>query len=371
MRFLLTLLATAILLSPAVAEENPSPFLAQATQNFDAWDVNHDHALNMAEIDHAIADPAVRGEAAACAVALKRGTKDSAAKLTLEDIRAGKDYAKLYVSAVERITKANHTLFATQPPQVDSIRQGKTGDCFCLAALRTMIQRDPQVIVDMIKPQADGAFSVKVGSQIIAVPSLTDGEIAIGSNTQNGLWPLVYEKAVGISRIKEGAVDATPYNVVTKGGSAGSMMSVLTGHQIKRWSCKTWRDAESDPARQAEMLDDLRHQLTAAFADKRLVTGGTASLAQGKKGPPGITFNHGYAVLGYDAAKDEMFLWNPHGDDFKPKGEDGLANGYTKTKGEFRIPLKELVTFFGGFAFEQQQPLADAAPTSGSSTSPR
>jgi hypothetical protein len=373
MKLLLSLIASLALASPALTDDVASPFMSQATRHFDAWDANHDHLLSMAEIDHAIADPAVRAEAAACAVALKRGTKDKAAKLAMEDIRMGKDYGKLYAWALDRITKANRSLFSTQPPLVDSIRQGKTGDCFCLAALRTMVQRDPQVIAEMIKTQPDGTWSVKVGSRSIPVPSLTDGEIAIGSNSQNGLWPLVYEKAVGISRIKEGAADATPYNVVTRGGSAGTMMSILTGHQIKRWSCKTWRDAGADAARQAELLKDLRHQLVAAFAQKRLVTGGTAGLAPGKKGPPGITFNHGYAVLGYDPAKDELLLWNPHGDDFKPKGEDGLANGYTKTKGEFHIPLRELVTFFGGFAFEQEAPLAEAVPssTSQTSTSPR
>jgi len=167
-------------------------------------------------------------------------------------------------------------------------------------------------------------------------------------------------------------VDATPYNVVTKGGSAGAMMSVLTDHQIKRWSCKDWREAQANPARQTELLDSLRHQLVAAFAEKRLVTGGTNRLAEGQKGPPAITFNHGYAVLGFDAEKDLVRLWNPHGEDFTPKGEAGLAHGYATTKGEFDTPLKELVTFFGGFAFEQEQPLATAASTSsGSSTSPR
>ncbi len=285
--------------------------------------------------------------------------------------RRRKDYEKSYTWALERISKANRSLFVTQPPLIDSIRQGKTGDCFCLAALRIVMQRDPQVVVEMIKAQPDGTFSVKVGDKIIPVPSLTDSELALGASTNNGLWPLVYEKAIGISRIKEDAVDATPYNVVTKGGSAGTMMSVLTGHQIKRWSCKTWRDAASDPTKQATMLDDLRHQLVSAFAEKRLVTGGTNRLAEGQKGPPGITFNHGYAVLGYDSAKDEIHLWNPHGDSFTPKGEEGLTNGYTKTKGEFSLPLKELVTFFGGFAFEQEQPIAAATSTSGSSTSPR
>ena len=132
------------------------------------------------------------------------------------------------------------------------------------------------------------------------------------------------------------------------------MMSTLTGHEIKRWSCKTWRD-EKDASKKAALLDEVRKQFVSAFAEKRLVTGGTGPSPKSKKGPPGILYNHGYAVLGYDRAKDTVHLWNPHGDGFTPKGEPGLANGYTMAKGELHVPLTELVTFFGGFAFEQAE----------------
>jgi len=341
------------LCSFAIAGDETTPFIKHATEHFAAWDADHDNAVTVPELDRAIASDSVKGEAAAAAVALKRGTKDKAAKLTLDVIKASKDYLPLYTWAQTRITKANRTLFATPQPKIDSIKQGKLGDCFCLAALRTVIQRDPQAVTQMIKAKTDGAYEVKVGSKTIAVPPLTDGEIAIGASTNDGLWPLAYEKAVGISRLKPDAKDATPFSVVTKGGSAGSMMSTLTGNEIKRWSCKTWRD-EKDEAKKAALLDDVRQQFTSAFAEKRLVTGGTAGRAADNKGPPGILFNHGYAVLGYDATKDEVHLWNPHGDAFKPKGEPGLTNGYPMEKGEFRVPLKDLVTFFGGFAFEQK-----------------
>lgn len=360
------LLALTLIAVVVTARAEPSSsFLSSVTSRFSAWDSNQDQKLSMAEIDRAIASADVKGEVAASAVALKRGTVDRTAFLGLEDIqarvskrrtdpKATPDYEGLHQWALTRIQQAKRTLFVNDPPKPNSLRQGKLGDCFCLAALRTVLQRDARAVVEMIQPQADGSYRVKVGSQTIAVPALTDGEIALGASANDGLWPLVYEKAVGISRIKPDAKDATPFNVVTKGGSAGSMMSTLTGNEIKRWSCKTWRD-EKDEAKKAALLDDVRQQMTRAFAENRLVTGGTAALAKGKKGPPGILFNHGYAVLGYDAAKDEVHLWNPHGAAFKPKGEPSLTHGWPMEKGEFRVPLKELVTFFGGFAFEQQK----------------
>ncbi len=352
MRILLCL-ALLVTLASLQAKEPDGAFCEQAISHFAAWDQNHDEVLSLAELDQAIASSENKGEAAAALVALKRGSKTASKPLTAAFIRTGKSFAKPYEEAMTRIRKASRTLYATQPPQIDSIRQGKTGDCFCLAALRTVLQRDPAAIVRMIQPAGNGVHSVQIGDKSITVPPITDGEIAIGASTTNGLWPLVYEKAIGIYRMKPGAKDATPYNVATKGGSAGAMMSTLVGKPIKRWSCKTWRD-EKDETKKAALLDDLRQQLASAFSEKRLVTGGTAALAKGKTGPPGITFNHGYAVLGYDAVKDELHLWNPHGDAFKPKGEPGLINGYPRTKGEFRAPLKELVTFFGGFAFEQR-----------------
>lgn len=351
MKRFFTALALSVIAASRIAAEEPSTVLEQARAHFDAWDADHNHTLTITELDLAIAKPEVKGPAAAAAVALKRGTKDKTARITLDTVAADKIYQDYYTTALTRITKASRQLFETQPPKIDTLHQGKTGDCFCLAALRTVLQREPTAITTMINPRSDSGFDVTLGNKKVRVPALTDGELAIGASSSNGLWPLVYEKAVGIYRTKPDAKDATPFNVATKGGSAGEMMSLLTQHEIKRWSCKTWRTAPKE--HQTALLNQVRKDFTLAFAENRLVTGGTAALPKGKTGIPSITYNHGYAVLGYDADKDEVHLWNPHGDSFKPKGPPGLENGYPRVKGEFRAPLTELVTFFGGFAFEQ------------------
>ena len=119
---------------------------------------------------------------------------------------------------------------------------------------------------------------VSLGKERIKTPPLTDGEIILGASTADGLWPLLYEKAVGLFRTKPDAKDATPFNVVTKGGSAGTMMGVLSAHEIKRWSCKTWRGYAPDAAKQEARLKELRRDLTSAFKENRLVTGGTNKL---------------------------------------------------------------------------------------------
>lgn len=354
--------------SAAVAGETPgepSPFLAQIREHFAAWDTDANGVLVAAEIDRALSQPEFRGDAAAALVALKRGLKASPGPFTIETLatRLGdtgggaashESLTKLFVWAQERIAKARRELFFSQPPRAEALRQGKLGDCFCLAALRAMIEREPAVLTRMIEPRADGTYLVELGAKNVAVPPLTDGEIALGASADDGLWPLVYEKAVGLARMKEDAPEATPLNTVTKGGSAGSMMGALTQHAIERWSCKTWREAGA--ARGAALLEELRARLRSAQTERRLITGGTGPLPRDRPAVPGIIFNHGYTVLRYDEAGDAVRLWNPHGDSFRPKGPAGLVHGYPMEHGEFTVPLSELVQFFGGFAFEQRTP---------------
>src|SRR4051794_30891109 len=72
--------------------------------------------------------------------------------------------------------------------------------------------------------------------------------------------------------------------------------------------------------------------------------------------PPGINTKHAYAVLSYDADTDTLELWNPHGQQFKPKGEPGIANGYPTDHGVFKLPLVDAYQFVASFTFETDQP---------------
>jgi hypothetical protein len=96
-------------------------------------------------------------------------------------------------------------------------------------------------------------------------------------------------------------------------------------------------------------MKELRTVLEKTFADRRLVTTGTGDL---KTKPPNINGKHAYAVLSFDKKSDKLTLWNPHGQTFKPKGPDGMENGYTTSKGRFEIPLADFVRIFNGLSFE-------------------
>lgn len=347
--WLLPLFMTSVLMGG----EDPG-FLAQFQKDAGRMDLNKNGVVSVLEADKAISSPEFKAASAAVAVALRRGLRQTQREHQAVNAEPeSKVFTPFFDAALKRIQTANRTLFVSPVADPTSIRQGKTGDCFCLAALRTMLQRDASAAARMIKPRADGAFSVRIGDRDIITPAPTDGEIALGASTSNGLWIVVYEKAVGLSRMKKDDTSATPFNIVTKGGSAGSMMSTLTTNPITRWSCKAWRDSSKDAYQQKTMLQELRQQMRAAFQEKRLVTGGTGPAPANGARVPGVLYNHGYAVIAYDGSQDGVTLWNPHGNAFKPKGTAGITHGYPTEKGEFTVPLTEAVQWFGGFAFEQ------------------
>ncbi len=178
----------------------------------------------------------------------------------------------------------------------------------------------------------------------------------------SGMWANCYEKAVGQMKMKENDPDQpTELRVVTRGGSAGAMLSILTGHEIERASCSPFRDKKATDEEKQKQLEEIRRQMNVTQAAGRLICGGTlkGQTADGHK-PPGVRGPHAYAVLQYDAKTDVVTLWDPHGDDFKPATEpSSLANGYERIQGRMKVPLTELVQWFGGFSFETTRPLKE------------
>jgi hypothetical protein len=353
-------------LSAAVPNDSSSAFVEQIHTHFAQWDLDHNGELSTGEIEQAVANPAVSGKAAAAVVALRRAvrgrtydlpslTEEHIAEIASHDGNHGEklpDFGGLYAAALDRIEKANRQLFGPDGPTLDALHQGRLGDCFCLAPLGAMVHRNPQDVVKMFHREDDGGFTVTFGGkESVRVPPLTDGEIAVTASTRDeGMWIGLYEKAVGIYRARTMANDDRPtaLSVVAKGGSAGTMLEFLIGRPIRRFSCQPWRDPAVDGPTKTKLLAELRDLLSDTVRNRRLICGGTG----GGIKVPGVLGLHAYAILNYDADKDEVLLWNPIGNGFKPQGPAGLENGYPTTNGQFRVPLTELLQFFGGFSFE-------------------
>lgn len=338
-------------------------FVEQVTEHFKAWDKDQNGKLSAGELDALALDTKTTGNTAAVVAALKRtlnNTKVKSPELTLENIiklskappAEGPNFGKMYSEGLSKVSKAKRVLFASDLPQMSALHQGRLGDCFCLAPLGAMLNRDPKQVAAMFQAQDDGKCKVTLGKKTVTVAMPTDTELAMSASARSdGIWVNLYEKAVGSLRMEskpEKEQTGLALDAVAHGGSAGTILATITGHEIMRISLKFAKDEKLPESEKAEKLKRLREQLISATAEKRLMTCGTQVTTT-----PGLTPNHAYAILEFDEKADTLKLWNPHGTNFTPKGEAGLANGYPRKDGIFTIPLGDFVKQFTGTAFEQ------------------
>ena len=260
--------AVAIAAAPATRPVVPpaadrSPFVTVLMRDFDAWDANHDGTLSAAEIDRAVLDPAVTGDDAAVAAALKvvaRSTRLKAPPLTRAYFEryaaspaAGQVAGQTAVDATidpDRPTAGTHgagsgpTTRLTTPsnapkwdvmyaasrrriatngrpttgPSVDhdallaQIRQGPLNDCYLLAVTGAMIHRDGTPPAAWLKSRsADGTVKARFadGSAAVTVPPLTTPELALGGmvDSGGGRWLTELEEAFGHHRAAVMAAD--------------------------------------------------------------------------------------------------------------------------------------------------------------------
>jgi hypothetical protein len=366
---LLTALGWAGLTAPSPAQATPGDaalFVQVVEQQFARWDTNRDGRLSPEELNAAVADSTTTGNQAAAVAALKRAGRSKSYKLpplTLDHIRqlAAKpsvtntpNLQRMYLEGLRRITNAvRRDLFASGAPRLDTIHQGKLGNCFCLAPLGAMVHRDPQQVMAMFHRQEDGKYRVTLGKSTACVAPPTDAEIAMtSSNERDGIWVNLYEKALGEARNESRSAEqraGSPVDALARGGSAGTMLAFITGHEITRFSFKFAKEPAVPTSERETKLAELRRLLNATAIEKRLMTCGTL-----KTTTPGLTPNHAYAVIGYEPETDSVRLWNPHGGNFTPKAPAGQTNGYPEKEGVFSVPTGAFVQQFSGMAFEQR-----------------
>lgn len=354
--------------SPAGGASAPAQqvdtFAATVASEFSRWDQDASQTLSASELDAAIEDPANTGPAAAALAALKRASRSTNSPLpplTLSNILQlaasppatnRPNLQRLYADSLKRITGATHReLFASGLPQLDTIHQGRMGDCFCLAPLGAMIHRSPDEVAALFTTQSDGKVRVLFGSGPVSVAPPTDAELAMtAGNTHDGVWLNLYEKAISEVRNDQKPADQRAelaIDAIAGGGSAGKILSWLTGHKVFNLSCKFATNTALSSAVREEKLAGLRARLRHATQQKLLMVCATQ-----KPATPGLTPHHAYALLAYHEQSDTVDLWNPHGNTFSPKGPPGPANGYPTRHGLFTVPVTEFVRQFSSVSFE-------------------
>lgn len=414
------LVATLLWQEPAPAAKPPAPatFAQLIERHFTAWDKDGDGTLSAVEIDGLCVDAALTGEPAAAAAALKRivrsgkyevppltrgnltapppgkTTKQPKDPKAVEDPKGPEpepadvqdrrdsgetpattlkapNFQASHASALRKIVTTNRVLFGDDTPDLDRCRQGPLGNCYFVAAVGAFVHRDSAAVKQLVQQHAGGGYEVRFadGKSIVVTP-LTDAEVALSGTTgDEGLWLPVLEKALGSLRREANPARytmATATDAIAKGGSSAAIIRMLTGHQTVRITLKkrqrgTVKGADGKsvpkPPVAAGAVDALaakvRRDVGDALTQRRLVTCSTGTEPQ----PPGISGKHAYAVLAFDAAKDELTLWNPHGNTFRPKGEPGRSTGYPTKAGVFCLPVGDFVQIFGSVSMETDQPL--------------
>lgn len=361
--------SVAVAASPSSGAEHE--FLEAARVGFKVWDADRDGRLSVHEIELAVADPKVRGIAAAAAATLRRAIRsDHEIEWLTFDTVADRvqrgastpelpDVIEIFVAACERIQTTRREMFVNGLPDATKLSQGKLGDCFLLATLGTVAACDPQRLKQMLRPLPHDKYEVTFGTgRKLVLDMPTDAEICIGARNQNdGMWAVAFEKAVGAIYLERQKTPrhVTPLAIIGVGGTPNVPLELLTGHAVKRSGCEDFQRGQLDEATRAQRLDEIRHKLIANKRAKRLVVGGTAP--KGKQTlVPGLYYNHSYGVLDYDEATDRVTFWNPFGNGYTPKGPPGLANGFVTQHGRFSMTLPEAVQWFGSFSMETDEP---------------
>jgi len=355
----LSLLATALVWGQPVPSSSPKEQFANIVDaNFGSWDANDNGILEDAELARAVQDPKMTGDAAAAAATLKSVLKNKKAPKFPDwtrDFFHGEDpsvdfLVRGYRSARARLANASSELLVEENLTLPQCKQGSLGDCYLVAATGAAINRDPGVIRKMIRLDSDLANYVVTypdGAEV-KVPALTQGELAMGgAGTRSGLWLRILEKAWGVRRItgsKRLNPNAEPIDVMGYGGSIRTTFEAMSGHPVKSYRLGNSRGANVT-------IDELRTAIQEALGAHRLIGASTPTKVE----VPGINGNHAYAVLGFDAKTDEIQVWNPHVNRFKPKDTPGLKAGYPTSEGMFSMPLADFIATFGGISIETEQ----------------
>jgi hypothetical protein len=113
---------------------------------------------------------------------------------------------------------------------------------------------------------------------------------------------------------------------------------------------------KQDPQAGLEKAHELLVKLSSEHKLMAVLTGGDKT----RPLPKGIVHGHIFGVLGYDATRRMVVVFNPWGNHVKPAGPPGLANGYPTNHGIFEMPLGEFIQVFGGFTYETDKPSAIA-----------
>ncbi len=133
-----------------------------------------------------------------------------------------------------KLARSSRKLFENGEPDRDAMHQGKTGDCFFISVVGSLVTVDHTRIAKMIIEDSSG-YEVRFAKVKTHIESLTDTEICLsGYTVNNGLWLPLFEKAYGTIKLQQEHVRAgteEPTDALM-GGRAAPIIELFTGHKV-------------------------------------------------------------------------------------------------------------------------------------------
>ena len=253
----------------------------------------------------------------------------------------------------------------------DDVQQGGVGDCYYLAALAGLAKQRPQDIVDMIKDNKNGTYTVKLkgGKKSITVDKPTDAELFkyASRGPNNSTSVAVMEKAYA-KYLNDNAGD---YDKLIKAGIKGSMglSGLLLSDHIDKISIlqkkipqekisgqlistgiklATGKSTDTDTL-MLTSNSTIKEKLQKALNNNKIVTVCTNKWIAGSK-EKNIPDAHVYTILSYDSKAGTVRIRNPWGTGSDAKG---LKFPDNINDGEFTATIDELNKYFSFICYEQ------------------
>lgn len=349
----------------ALPESQGSPaFAAAVNQNFQQWDLDGDGALSNVELDRALANPELKGDAAAAAVVLRRqstalqsctnqiggGVQGGGGSpplnpkngVTRDDLEYFTNHGVPDNSAatfkVNMGFKANCKAAASLGPAPELlsenfdpnlVEQGRAGSCVLLS---TQSGAAPDQLKSMLEPLPNGTINVHFADgQTENVRDLTLAERLYHAKSPNGgRWPGLVEVAIGQRIFAHSPKEDGSFRSAANGINPEEASQALHGRSIARANLDEMSLKET-----RQMLVSLMDCPQPWLAGSRKNVKGQDSVVSIEDLHNGIHNNHAYSIKGFDADSDTVWLRNPwrHGEwVIRPDGRDD---------GTFSMPLRD------------------------------
>jgi Ca2+-binding RTX toxin-like protein len=217
---------------------------------------------------------------------------------------------------------ADHRLFSSAGPVVTDVKQGELADCWLMATLASVANKNQNAIRQLVADLGDGTFVVEIGNKQYRVdadlyhePDDASDLVYANFAADDSLWVALVEKAWALYRdgTYESLNNDTAYFALDHVGGASALLWNI-------WPSASWA------------LNGVDYPDVAAVAFTEYDDADTDIL----------TDSHAHAIIDVDVAGDAVLLYNPYGKDGTSR-DDGANDGFiTVTVDEFKNDIIDI-----------------------------